>query len=375
MRYKDLQKQYPGSFPYNPSLLGLGCMRFPTLEDGKIDVPQVKEMFKYAFAHGVNYVDTAWPYHGGESENVVGEVIQDYDRSSFYLATKLPMWAINTLEDAKRIFNEQLKKLKTDYVDFYLLHAMNKQKWDVALRENIIPWLEEMQCDGKIRHLGFSFHDNYDTFEEIITYRKWEFCQLQINYMDIDTQAEIRGYELAKKLGTFVIVMEPLKGGQLVNLSDEVKDIFKAQNNDRCIDWAFRYVASLDNVKIILSGMSSIEQVKDNIQIFDNIQDLNEEEQKTVEQAKNMILSLTNNSCTGCRYCMPCPNEVDIPRSFLYWNRYKMYGNNESYKKNYLSNKEHLASLCVGCGHCEEMCPQHLSIIEDLKKVVKQFES
>lgn len=373
MRYKEIDKK---NFKFNPSLLGIGCMRFPTLQDGSIDEAQVKEMFKYAFNHGINYVDTAWPYHGGKSEEVVGRVIKDYDRESFYLTTKLPLWAVNTLDDAKEIFNKQLEKLGVEYVDFYLLHAMNKDKFEKVKELKIVPWLEELQKEGKIKHIGFSFHDSYEVFEEIMNYRNWEFCQLQLNYMDMDSQAGLKGLKLAEERGTFVIVMEPLKGGALCNLSDEVKDVFKKYNNDSLHKWAFRYVASFKNVKIILSGMSSYEQMVDNVNIFDDIKDLNEEELNIVEEAKNKINSLTNNNCTGCRYCMPCPQGVNIPLSFLYWNRYKMYGNNETYKNWYLGEaKDHYASLCVECGKCEKMCPQHISIRSDLKKVKELFEN
>ena len=369
MKCKDVK-----GLRFNPSLLGMGCMRFPTLSDGTIDKEQVKKMFKYALSHGVNYIDTAWPYHGGNSELVVGEIIKDYDRSSFYLATKLPMWAVDSREKALEIFNKQLEKLGTDYIDFYLLHALNKDRVEKIKEYKLIDLLVELKKQGKIRHIGFSFHDSYEVFEELMGMYDWEFCQLQINYMDDETQAGLRGVKLAEEKGTFVIVMEPLKGGALVNLSDEVKDIFKKENDDSLVKWAFRYVASIPNVKIILSGMSSFEQVKDNIDIFDDIKDLNKEEEKIIKEVKAKVLSLTNNNCTGCKYCVPCPKGVNIPLAFRYWNRYKMYGGNESFMRDYLDEAVNAyASQCVECGKCEKMCPQHISIRSDLKKVVQTF--
>ena len=372
MRYKEIK-----NLRFNPSLLGMGCMRFPLLEDGSIDKAQVKEMFKYALSHGVNYIDTAWPYHGGNSELVVGEMIKDYDRESFYLATKLPTFSYDMLKNAKEIFNKQLEKLGVDYVDFYLVHALNKTRFEQVKELNILPMLEELKKEGKIRHIGFSFHDQYDVFEEIINYYDWEFCQLQINYRDDDKQARIKGIELATAKGLFIIVMEPLKGGALVNLSDEVKEVFrksKESSDDSLVKWAFRYAASYEAVKVILSGMSSLEQVKDNIKIFEDLKDLSEEDKKIVKEAKAKVLSLTNNNCTSCKYCMPCPAGVNIPSAFSAWNRYKMYGNNKSIRDDYLEEHANdLPSLCVKCGKCEKLCPQHIEIRKDLEKVLLDF--
>lgn len=197
------------------SLLGFGCMRFPTTPEGGIEEKEAERMLDRAISAGVNYIDTAYPYHDGESEPFVGRALKKYDRSSFYLATKLPMWAVNSLDDAKRIFAEQLERLQVEYVDFYLLHALDKSKWDKAKELGIVEYCENLKKEGKIRYLGFSFHDSYDVFEEIITARAWDFCQIQYNYMDTQEQAGDKGYALSEKLGVPMVIMEPIKGGSL----------------------------------------------------------------------------------------------------------------------------------------------------------------
>ncbi len=359
----------------NVSLLGFGCMRFPTLSDGSIDEVETEKMVDKAIADGVNYIDTAYPYHGGKSEPMVGKIIKKYPRDSFYLATKLPLWAFSTKEEAYKIFYEQLKRLQTDYIDFYLLHAINKKRFDICKDLGIIEMCEELQREGKIKYLGFSFHDDYPVFEEIINYRKWDFCQLQLNYMDTETQQGIKGYYLAEKLGVPVIVMEPIKGGSLAKFPSDVEEIFLRANKDASMaSWAMRYVGSLDNVKVILSGMSTYEQVLDNLKTFESFQKLSNFEQQVISDAVNKIKSRVKNNCTGCRYCMPCPYGVNIPEIFDIWNRQSMYDNYNVVSYDWSELKaEEKPNNCVECGACEAACPQHITIIEDLKEAYEKL--
>ena len=245
-----------------PSLLGFGCMRFPLDEDGKINEKEAEKMIDKAIGSGVTYIDTAFPYHNGDSEPFVGKVLKKYKREDFFLATKLPIWNVSSKEEAKKVFEDQLKRLDVEYVDFYLLHALDADKWRKVLEYDLIGMCEEFREEGKIRNIGFSFHDEYPVFKEILEYHDWDFCQLQLNYMDMDIQAGMKGYLLAEKYNIPIIVMEPIKGGSLANLPEDIENKFKAYNPDLSISsWALRYVASLPNVKVVLSGMSTYEQV------------------------------------------------------------------------------------------------------------------
>lgn len=353
------------------SLLGFGCMRFPTGQDGKIDRVQAREMLEKALASGVNYIDTAWPYHGGESELFVGEVLKDHPRDSFYLATKLPVWEVKTLEDVDRIFNRQLEKLQTEYIDFYLMHAMNKGKWEEMLKLGVVERLERLQAEGKIRYLGFSFHDDYEAFEKILTYREWDFCQIQLNYLDTQEQAGMRGYALAEERGVPLVIMEPVKGGSLAAFAPDIADKLHTLDPQASIaSFALRWVGTLPNVKVILSGMSTMEQVEDNLKTFSSFKPLSETEQTTIAEVVELMNSRIQNGCTGCRYCMPCPAGVNIPGSFGCWNRYHMFQNYNVVKWHWEHDlgDEHQAKNCIKCGKCEQACPQHLHIREDLER-------
>lgn len=354
------------------SLLGFGCMRFPTTAEGKIDEVEAEKMIDKAIASGVNYIDTAYPYHGGDSEPFVGKVLKKYDRQSLYLATKLPVWLVNSIEDVERIFAEQLERLQTEYIDFYLMHAMNKERWDKMLEIGCIQKLEELKAEGKIKYLGFSFHDSYEVFEEILNYRDWDFCQIQLNYMDTREQAGLKGYELTAQKQVPLVIMEPIKGGSLAAFADDVMEKFHSVDSTAsAASFALRWVGSLPNVKVILSGMSTMSQVDDNLHTFTNFKPLSEEEQKVIEDVVTILNSRVQNGCTGCRYCMPCPAGVNIPGSFKVWNTYHMYQNYNIVRNAW--EKEmgdtHQPKNCVECGKCEASCPQKLAIREDLKKV------
>lgn len=357
------------------SVLGFGCMRFPTI-NGKIDRKKAEAMLDYAMEQGINYYDTAYMYHDGESERFLGEVLDKYDRNSYYLATKLPMFNVNNLEDAKRIFNEQLEKLHKDYFDYYLFHALDRKKFEVIKEYHLEKYFEELKKEGKIRHIGFSFHDDYEVFEEIVNYYNWDFCQIQFNYLDTLHQAGLKGLKLCEEKGIPNVIMEPIKGGALANLPNDVRgELDKVNPNWSSASWALRYVASFDNVMVMLSGMSSFEQVKDNINTVKTLTKFTDKEYKAIDSAVNIFNSRVKNLCTGCRYCMPCPFGVNIPRNFRVWNEIYRYENKNRYKweLDQIKAKNELPSQCTKCGRCETLCPQHIKIREDLEKVNKEL--
>ena len=371
MEYRNLER-----LGVSPSLLGFGCMRFPLNEDGSICEPEAEKMLDTAIEAGVTYIDTAYPYHNGDSEPFLGRVLKKYNRKDFFLATKLPIWNVKTLEDAKRLFQEQLDRLQVDYIDFYLLHCLDKEKWQTVLDLGLIPYFEEMKRQGKIRFFGFSFHDDYEVFETIATYRSWDFCQIQYNYIDTDIQAGDKGYALTEKLGIPLVIMEPVKGGSLAQLPEDVTEPFKKARPDSSISsWALRWVASKPNVKVVLSGMSTMEQVEDNLHTFGNFEPLTQKESELVSQVAYAIKKRTKNGCTGCAYCMPCPFGVDIPKNFRIWNDLSMYGNKEKAKQAFFQELDisARADQCKKCGKCETVCPQSIAIRENLKAAAKEL--
>ena len=371
MEYRNFEK-----LGVSPSLLGFGCMRFPLNEDGSICEPEAEKMLDTAIEAGVTYIDTAYPYHNGDSEPFLGHVLKKYNRKDFFLATKLPIWNVKTLEDAKRLFQEQLDRLQVDYIDFYLLHCLDKEKWQTVLDLGLIPYFEEMKRQGKIRFFGFSFHDDYEVFETIATYRSWDFCQIQYNYIDTDIQAGDNGYALTEKLGIPLVIMEPVKGGSLAQLPEDVTEPFKKARPDSSISsWALRWVASKPNVKVVLSGMSTMEQVEDNLHTFGNFEPLTQKESELVSQVAYAIKKRTKNGCTGCAYCMPCPFGVDIPKNFRIWNDLSMYGNKEKAKQAFFQELDvsARADQCKKCGKCETVCPQSIAIRENLKAAAKEL--
>lgn len=361
------------------SLLGFGCMRFPTNEDGSINEEEALAMIDKAYQSGVTYFDTAYPYHGGKSEEVTGKALARYARDSYYLATKLPIWEVKSVADAERIFQEQLERLQKDYVDFYLMHALDAGSWKTVKELDLLGYCEKLRAEGKLKYLGFSFHDGYEVFEEILTAYPWDFCQIQLNYMDKDTQATLKGVELAKKLGIPMIIMEPIKGGSLAKLPyDGIDELFKkARPEASTSSWALRYVASFDNINVVLSGMSTMEQVEDNLQTFAHFAPLSEAEQNIIEQVADALRGRVQNGCTGCRYCMPCPAGVNIPKCFSIWNHYHIYENINETKWNWTQNIEasQKALNCVKCGKCEQACPQHIAIREDLARLQEELDS
>ncbi len=358
------------------SLLGFGCMRFPTTAEGKIDEARAEKMLDMAYKAGVNYFDTAYPYHDGASEPFVGKVLNKYDRDSYYLATKLPVWLVEKEEDVRRIFEEQLERLKKDYVDFYLLHALDKERWEKIKSLKIVETCEQLQKEGKIKNLGFSFHDDYEVFEEILTSRNWDFCQIQYNYMDTEEQAGDKGYSLTEKLGVPLVIMEPIRGGSLAGFSEDINAKFQALDGNKSVaSYALRWVASHPNVKVVLSGMSTEEQAADNLKTFSDFQPLNRKEWQTIEEVVTTLRARVQNGCTGCAYCMPCPAGVNIPRNFHLWNQYHIYQKYGVVKSGWegMDEKERPVN-CIKCGKCENVCPQHLFIRKNLEQVQKDLE-
>ncbi len=364
------------------SILGFGCMRFPIIDDksDQIDEEKAIEMLRYAIDQGLNYVDTAYPYHGGMSEPFVGKALQDGYREKVHLATKLPSWLINTREDMDKYLNEQLERLQTDHIDFYLVHALSEKYWSNLKELGIFEFLNEALADGRIKYAGFSFHDNVKLFKEIVDAYDWTFCQIQYNYLDEEYQAGREGLQYAAERGLGIIIMEPLRGGKLANnIPDSVQAVWdRAKVKRTPVEWALRYLWDYPEIGIVLSGMSEMEHIKENIRIASEAyaETLTGEEKLLIDEVNRIYKSKMQVNCTTCKYCMPCPVGVNIPGMFNFLNNAFIFNNVETEKKRYntLVKEEQRASNCVECGKCEEVCPQHIPIRDMLKKVVGTFE-
>lgn len=369
-----------GSLGFDVSRLGFGAMRLPTMQEGDqqvIDRKRAIGMIRRGIDAGISYVDTAYPYHRGESEIVVGQALKDGYREKVKLTTKLPLWSVHEEADMNRLLDEQLKKLDVPYVDFYLLHAMNRDRLEQMRSLHYKDFLRQALKDGRIKNAGFSFHDEYKVFSEILhDWDGWHLAQIQFNYLDNEDQATEKGLREAGKMGVPIVVMEPLRGGALANPPKIVRDLMGRRSP---IEWAFAYVADFAEVATILSGMSTEEQLEENLKAFENLTvgGLTEEERDLVRQFKAAYRSLMPVGCTGCRYCQPCPQNVHIPDIFVAYNESRMFSDPGTLRWHY---KEHIekgedASKCVGCGACEGICPQHLPIIDLLKKVDSEYKA
>ncbi len=355
------------------SALGFGCMRLPCTAEGKIDEAEAIRMIRHAIDSGVTYIDTAYPYHGGESEIVVGKALQDGYREKVILATKLPCWKVEKREDMMAILDEQLEKLQTDHVDFYLLHAMNAERLEKMQSLDYKSFLAEALAQGKIRYPAFSFHDDYNAFMRILNDYDWKMAQVQMNILDDENQATLEGIRECGRRGVGVVIMEPLRGGLLANPPADVKGVYEAFDAKRSpVEWAFRYLYTMPEVKCILSGMSNWEQVIDNLRIFDIEErpDLTEAEAELFRKVKATYMARTRTRCTGCEYCQPCPMGVGIPRIFKGYDG-AMLRADSSFKDGYarIIKDECDASRCVECRQCEGACPQHLPITDLLKEI------
>lgn len=366
-----------GKLDFEVSALGFGCMRLPYLNgnDGNIDEEEAIKIIRHAIDNGVNYIDTAYPYHKGNSEVLVGKALKDGYRERVKLATKCPVWLVQKYEDFNKILDEQLEKLQTDHIDMYLLHALSKERWEKLKKQNVFNFIKEALESGKIKHIGFSFHDELSVFKEIVDSYDWDFCQIQYNFMDTDYQAGREGLRYAASKGLAVIVMEPLKGGKLAkNPPKEVLDIWnKASIKRSPVDWALRWIWNHKEVTVILSGMGALNQVSENMKIAEDSlpNSMTSDELKLVEEVKDKYNELIKVNCTGCNYCMPCPFGVNIPRNFALLNESSMYNDVEGYSFTYnnsMSEKER-ANICKKCGLCETKCPQNLHIRKHLEEV------
>jgi predicted aldo/keto reductase-like oxidoreductase len=360
-----------GELDWRVSALGFGCMRFPVRDGDRsdIDEPEATRMLHYAIDHGVNYVDTAYPYHGGNSELVVGRALRGGYRERVRLATKLPCWLVKTPEDFDKYLNEQLEKLQTDHVDFYLLHALNEKSWHEVRDMDVLEWAEGAIADGRIGHLGFSFHDKYEVFQEIVdAYSGWTFCQIQYNYMDVENQAGTKGLRYAASKGLAVVVMEPLLGGKLVDPPQSIQKLWDGAVHRRTpAGWALQWLWNQPQVSVVLSGMSAMEQVEGNVASADasGVDVLATEELALIGKVRELYRELCPIPCTKCEYCMPCPNGVNIPRNFEIYNQGVIYEKPELARDSYqFVSEDERASACVQCGECEELCPQNIPIAE-----------
>jgi len=363
------------------SLLGVGTMRFPILSDGKIDEPQAIAMIRKAIDNGVNYVDTAYMYHDGNSEVVVGKALKDGYREKVFLADKMPLWFAHNEDEMKAIFEEQFKRLDVECIDMYLVHNITDSIWKLAKKFNVLPFLEEQKSKGRIKHIGFSFHDEFDIFKEVIDSYPWEFCQIQLNYMDAEFQAGVAGLEYAASKGIPVVVMEPLKGGKLTDsLPESIQETWETAEIKRSpAEWAFKWVSNFPSVLTILSGMSNMAQLEDNLRIFQDLKanNLTEKEQEIIKRAAYQYNALIKYSCTGCSYCMPCPTKINIPTLISLYNDWFLYGKSPKVVGDYFMwfPPGKRASDCTSCKNCEDHCPQSLPVSDIMKLAAAAFEN
>lgn len=371
MQYRRFEK-----LGVDVSAFGLGCMRFPMYEvkdaEGnsrrEVNEELAKAIIRRAIDGGVNYIDTAYVYSDGTNESVVGRALQDGYREKVFLATKLPTWNCKEKEDLPRLFEEQCRNLQTETIDFYLVHALGRDSWkkmrDLGIRE----FLDDLKKKGRIRFACFSFHDSFDAFREILGDYDWDMCQVQYNYMDVENQAGLRGVTLAGERGIPVVIMEGLLGGKLANVPAEVNEIFRKADPDRsAAEWAFRWLCNHKEIVTVLSGVTDLAQLEDNLRIFSEATagGMTQEELTTVDLAREAYQKRIRVGCTGCRYCLPCPKGVEIPDVFSLWNELYQFDEenmqgNRSYRR--MMEKGKGADLCVSCRKCQQVCPQHLNI-------------
>lgn len=355
------------------SALGFGCMRFPLNEDGTIDEGRTIAMIRHAIDSGVNYVDTAYPYHQGTSELVVGKALADGYREKTYLADKLPVWLLEKEEDFDKFLDEQLRKLNTDHIDFYLLHALSRERFEEKVKKlNLVKKMEEAKAAGKIRYIGFSFHDTLDVFKEIVDYYDgWDFCQIQYNYINLAEQAGTEGLKYAAGKGLGVVIMEPLLGGKLANLAPHVAEVFPEGKSQ--VEYAFDFLWDKPEVSLLLSGMSAEDQVEANLAYADrsHVGMVTEEDREVYGKAKEIFDRMALVGCTKCAYCMPCPFGLNIPELFAAYNMTASHGMDKA--KAAYGALETKAEACRACRHCEKVCPQHIKISERMPEVAKAF--
>lgn len=368
------------------SILGFGCMRLSSTEDGQIDEQRAISQIRYAIDQGVNYLDTAWPYHAGESEKLLGVALADGYRQKVKIATKLPSWLIKKRDDMDEFLNAQLEKLKTDCIDYYLLHNLSGDMWNNLDKLGVTEFLNNAKKDGRIINTGFSFHGKLDDFKTIVDAYPWELCLMQYNYLDTQNQAGTEGltYAASKDLG--VIIMEPLRGGNLGTPKPPplIASIWEEAKEKRTpAEWSLRWIWNHPEVTVVLSGMNDESHIKENLAITDQAfpGSLTKEELLLIEKVAIKYREIMKIDCTGCRYCIPCPSQVDIPTCFEIYNKLHMFGNLEEAKFMYAARMSGLltassgyASQCTQCGECLEKCPQSIEIPDNLEKVATELE-
>ena len=369
------------------SILGFGCMRLPTINNkpNQINEKEAVAMLEYGIDNGINFIDTAYSYHGtdfdsgGMSEPFLGEFLQTGFREKVLLSTKLPSWIVEKKEDMDYFLDQQLKRLQTDHIDIYLLHSLKKDYWENLSSLDVFEFMDTIQNDGQVKYLGFSFHDELDLFLEILDSYDWDIVFTQMNYLDENYQSGLNGIQYLSSIGMGNVIMEPLRGGKLVNnIPSEIDRLWQTSKIKRSpVEWAFRYLWDIEGVSSVLSGMTSMEQVKENIAIANDAHpnSLTDEEKNLIKEVSRTYKEKKDIDCTYCTYCMPCPQRVDIPNCFKEYNIAKILDAVEASSMQYftLLNEENYASSCGECGECVEMCPQMINIPEDLKKVKKTF--
>ncbi|MFX1288788.1 MAG: aldo/keto reductase [Promethearchaeota archaeon] len=398
-----------GSLDWDVSVLGFGAMRLPTkqVKDEKtgdvkntIEENEAIRMIRYAIDNGVNYIDTAYPYHGGESEVIVGRALKDGYRQKVHLTTKLPIWYVKTTEDFDELLTQQIERLQTN-PDIYLFHGLNKERLEKVKNLKLIEKMEQARAKGLIKHIGFSFHDNFEVFKEIVDFYRWDCCQIQFNYLDIDYQAGIKGLKYAGAKNIAVIIMEPIRGGQLsipdnkLESKPEIKKVIETSKIERTMaDWALQFVWNHAEVSVVLSGMSKMQQVIENIDSANKsgINILSGEELNTISNLRKAYEKYLIVPCTSCGYCLPCPNDVTIPSILRFLNDMAYWGESGrqriAFFYNYMAKTQEAieerrskgeeadgaATLCIQCGECLEKCPQQIEIPSFMEKANEIFE-
>ena len=357
------------------SRLGYGGMRFPKNGD-EVDMDAAVQLLRKAYEMGINYFDTAMVYHKGESEKIFGKAFEPYPRDSYLIADKMSIWLCSDEEDMKARFYNQLKTLKTDYIDFYLVHSLNRNHYKKVKDLHCVEFLQQMKQEGKIKHLGFSFHDTYQVFTQILNDYTWDFVQIQLNYLDWHNQGAEQLYRELERRNLPVMVMEPVRGGYLATIdSERAKPFLELEPQRSIASWAIRWVESLPQVAVVLSGMSDLQQLEDNVATMTHFEPMNEQELAAIDRVVEEIRKVNEIPCTGCRYCMDCPMGVDIPEIFSIYSQYKIFGKEKAFVQDYEEVVEHGngAEHCVRCMACTTKCPQMIAIPDKLEMIAKLY--
>jgi predicted aldo/keto reductase-like oxidoreductase len=372
-----MQYRNYGTLGYQVSAFGMGCMRLPRIITGNqsvVDREKAWEMIRYAADHGVTYFDTAYGYHNQTSEEVLGEALEGGRREKVKIVTKQPFGVMKTQADIRKNLEATLRKLRTGYIDVYLIHAIGEATWEDIKKRKIIEEYEQFRAEGLIRAIGFSYHGHYPCFKKILDFYDWGMCQIQQNLVDINREPTEEGIRAAGRKGCALVIMEPIRGGNLASPPEAVRAIYDEYPVTRSpVEWAFRHVINYPEVSTILSGVSTMEQLKEDIEIFSKPDAvpgcLSDAEKRIIERVREKYASLASIPCTACEYCLPCPQGVNIPQVFTKYNDGVMFGTYEPARRGYFFQTKNGqdASRCIACGACEKKCPQHIPIIQELK--------